>query len=185
MFKDIFGNSPQTKILDFLADYPRFDYYITEMAEKANVLIVDDDVNFCGTLSKILTMRGYRVSTAESGFHALELIREKQFDVVLMDIKMPVMNGVETFKQIKTIATGSVVILTTAFSADDLIRDAIEEGVYAVVRKPVDIDTVISMIEKAKNGILLAVVDDDPEICTTMRAILEKKGYSVTTCATG
>lgn len=155
------------------------------MTEKTSILIVDDDVNFCNTLSNILTMKGYQISTAESGFRTLDLIKVKQFDVVLMDIKMPVMNGVETFKQIKAIKPGSVVILMTAFSVDDLMRDAIKEGVYAVIRKPLDIDTVISMIEKSKNGALLAVVDDDPEICKTMKVILERKGYSVTTCATG
>lgn len=155
------------------------------MADMARVLIVDDDANFCNTLSKILTMKGYRITTADSGFRAVDLIREKEFDMVLMDIKMPVMNGVETFKKIKAIKPGSIVILMTAFSVDDLIRDAIKEGVYAVLRKPVDIDTVISMIEESKNGALLAVVDDDPEICKTMKAILERKGFSVITCATG
>ncbi len=155
------------------------------MPNQTSILIVDDEVNLCNTLSKILTMKGYQISTAESGFRALDLIKEKQFDVVLMDIKMPVMNGIETFKQIKAIKPGSIIILMTAFSIDDLIRDAIRDGVYAVISKPFDIDTVISMIEKSKTGALLAVVGDDPEICKTMRSILEKKGYSVTTCATG
>jgi len=155
------------------------------MVEKTSILIVDDDANFCNTLSKVLAMKGYQTSTAESGSRALDLLKERQFDVVLMDIKMPVMNGVETFKQIKAIKPGSVVILMTAFSVDDLVRDAIKEGVYAVIRKPFDIDSVINMIEKSKNGALLAVVDDDPEICKTMKVILERKGYSVTSCATG
>lgn len=155
------------------------------MENLTSVLIVDDDANFCGTLSKILAMKGYQTTMAESGFQALDLIKEKQFDVVLMDIKMPVMNGVETFKKIKNIRPGIVVIMMTAFSVDDLMNDAIKEGAYAVIRKPVDIDAVINMIEKSKNGALLAVVDDDPEICKTMKQILEKKGYSVVTCATG
>ena len=155
------------------------------MAEKTNILIVDDDVNFCNSLSKVLAKKGYETTTAESGFRAMELMKEKAFDTVLMDIKMPVMNGVETYKKIKEIKPGTVVIMMTAFSVDDLIREAVKEGVYAVIRKPFDIETIINMIEKAKNGALLAIVDDDPGICKTMKNVLEKEGYSVTTCATG
>lgn len=155
------------------------------MAEKTKVLIVDDDVNFCSTIAKILSKKGYETTTTKSGFQALDLIKERVFDIVLMDIKMPVMNGVETFKKIKAIKPNSVVILMTAFSVDDLIREAVKEGVYAVIRKPFDIDTTISIIERAKNGALLTVVDDDPDICKTMKSVFEKKGYGVTTCATG
>jgi DNA-binding NtrC family response regulator len=153
--------------------------------ENTNVLIVDDDVNFCNTLAKIFIKKGYKTVTAESGLRALEMIEKKTFDIVLMDIKMPVMDGVETFKKMKAIRPDIAVILMTAFSVDDLIADALKEGVYSVVRKPFDIDTVINMMEKARNGALLTVVDDDPNICKTMKNILEKKGYSVTTCATG
>ena len=155
------------------------------MAEKTKVLIVDDDANFRNTLSKILTKKGYEINTAESGSRALDLIKERAFDVVLMDIKMPVMNGVETHKKIKEVRPGSTVIMMTAFSVDDLIREAVKEGVYAVVRKPFDVDTIVNMIEKSRNGALIAVVDDDPEICKTMKKILENKGYGVTTCLTG
>jgi two-component system, NtrC family, response regulator HydG len=153
--------------------------------KKTSVLIVDDNENFRNTLSKVLDKKGYDTTTAESGFHALELMKAEAFDTVLLDIRMPVMNGVETYKKIKEVRTGTVVIIMTAFSVDDLIREAVKEGVYAVVRKPLDIEVVINMIEKAKNGALIAVVDDDPEICRTMKNILEKRGYSVITCATG
>ena len=75
--------------------------------------------------------------------------------------------------------------MMSAFSVADLIREAVKEGVYAVIRKPFDIETIINMIEKAKSGVLLAIVDDDPGICKSMKNVLEEKGCSVTTCATG
>ena len=155
------------------------------MGEKASILIVDDDANSCNTLIKILAKKGYETLCADSGFRALELVQEKTIDVILMDIKMPVMNGVETYKKIKEIKPGIKVILMTAFSLDDLIKDALKEGVYAVVRKPFDPETIINMIEKSKNGALIAVVDDDPNICKTLKSILGKKGYGVNTCLTG
>lgn len=155
------------------------------MAEKTRLLIVDDDPNFLSTLSKILTKKGYETIGADSGFKALEMVKEKTFDIVLMDIKMPVMDGVETYKKLKKIKAGMRVILMTAFTIEDMIKDAVKEGVYAVVRKPFDIEMIVNMIEKSKNGALIAVVDDDPDIGKTMKSILERKGYSVNICLTG
>lgn len=155
------------------------------MPEKTAILVVDDDRNFCGTLSKILAKKGYEITCADSGMKALELAKGNEFDMVLMDIKMPVMNGVDTYKELKRLKPGIKVILMTAFSVDELIRSALKEGVYAVVHKPFDIETITNMIEKSKNGSLIAVVDDDPAIGKTMKSVLERKGYSVSTCLTG
>ena len=155
------------------------------MPEKTHVLVVDDDVNFCDSISKILIKKGYDVSSAHSGFKALEVAEEKALDIVLMDIKMPVMDGVETYKRLKAIRPSIKVILMSAFSIDDLIKDALREGVYAVVRKPFEIETIVNMIERAKLGALVAIVDDDPEICKSMKSSIERKGYHVSTCLTG
>lgn len=155
------------------------------MSDKTRILIVDDETNFRNTLSKILTAKGYETVTAESGFQALEFMKDKEFDAVLMDIKMPVMDGVETYKKMKAARPRSVVILMTAYSVDELIKDAIKEGVYAVVRKPFDIETIVNMVEKSKNGAFIAIVDDDPDISKTMKNVLERKGYSVNSCLTG
>lgn len=155
------------------------------MPNQASVLVVDDDPNFRNTLSKILEKKGYPTSTAESGMQVIELVKERPFDVILMDVKMPVMNGLEAYKRIKQIRPSTVVIFMTAFSVEDLVKDAIKDGAYAVIEKPFDIDIVVNMIEKSRNGALLAVVDDDPCLGKTMKSVLERKGYSVTTCLTG
>ena len=113
------------------------------------------------------------------------MAKERSFGIVLMDIRMPVMDGVSTYKKLKTIRPGISVIMMTAFAVDDLIADAVKEGAHGVLRKPFDIDAAIRMIEGAKNGALLAIVDDDPGICRSMKLVLEKKGYSVVTCSSG
>ena len=155
------------------------------MPNQTSVLVVDDDTNFCTTLSNILGKKGYATATAGSGQRAIEIVKEKPVDVILMDIKMPVMNGVEAYKSIKQIRPSAVIIFMTAFSVEELVKDAIKEGAYAVIKKPFNIDTVVNMIEKSRNGALLAVVDDDPNIGKTMKNVLERKGYSITTCQTG
>jgi DNA-binding NtrC family response regulator len=155
------------------------------MPNQTSVLIVDDDTNFCFTLSKILEKKGYATTIAENGQRAIELLKEKAFDAILMDVKMPVINGMEAWKRIKQIRSSATIIFMTAFSVEDLIKDVIREGAYAVIKKPFDIDTVVNMIEESKNGVLLAVVDDDLNTGKTMKNALERKGFSITTCLTG
>lgn len=156
------------------------------MGEKTRVLIVDDDVHFASGLSDILNEMGYDAITVNSGEETLEKVKEMSFDVILMDIKMPVMNGVETYKRIKKISLQTVVIMMTAYSVEDLIKDALKEGAYGVVYKPLDIEKVVKMIEAAKrNGALVMVVDDDPDTRETLKDILEDKGYVVTLVENG
>jgi len=154
------------------------------MPEKTKILVVDDDVNFCGSLSKILAKKGYEISRASSGQEALKLINEKAFDITLMDIKMPVMDGLEAYKRARVIRPGIRVILMSAFSVDELVKDALKDGVCAIVRKPFDIDMIINTIERAKMGMLIAIIDDDPAICSTMNAAIGKKGYNISICHT-
>ncbi|MFA5143721.1 MAG: response regulator [Candidatus Omnitrophota bacterium] len=155
------------------------------MPNQTSVLIVDDDANFCNTLAKVLKKKGYITTTAENGQRAVDLVKERSFDAILMDVKMPVMDGVEAYKKIRQIRKSEVVIFMTAFSIEDLIKETVRDGAYAMVKKPFDIDTVVNMIEKSKKGVLLAIVDDDPNAGKAMKSVLERKGYSITTCLTG
>jgi CheY-like chemotaxis protein len=73
-------------------------------------------------------------ATAYDGFKALESVKQSGFDLVLIDIKMPVMNGVETFKKMKEIAPGTPVIMMSAYAVEDLIKEALQEEVLASLR---------------------------------------------------
>ena len=90
------------------------------MAEKTRVLVVDDDISFAESLTDILMAKGYDAVAVNSGEEALEKIKESSFDVALMDIKMPAMDGVRTFKEIKKLKSSITVIMMTAYSMDDL-----------------------------------------------------------------
>lgn len=156
------------------------------MAEKTSVLIVDDDEMMCKTLADVLSKKGYDCLAVESGLKAAEKLRQRPFDVVLMDIKMPVMDGVATYKELKKLRPETKVIMMTAFSLEELIKEALKEGAYGVVKKPLDIDQIVNMIGRhIQDGALLMVVDDDPQICKTMKDILEKKGFPTSTAASG
>ncbi len=156
------------------------------MAKETRVLVVDDDISFAESLTDILMEKGYIAVAANSGDEALEKIKERSFDVVLMDVKMPVMDGLQTFKEIKKLKSSITVIMMTAYSMDDLVQDALKEGAYDVLRKPLDIERLIKMIKISEvNGSLTMIVDDDPNIRMSLKDILEEKGHVVTTAKNG
>jgi DNA-binding NtrC family response regulator len=113
------------------------------------LLIVDDDDGMRDTLLDILEEEGYRVALAEDGLTALDAIKSARFDLVLMDIVMPRMNGVEVLKHVKSIDEDVLVIMMTAYAGNDLIEQAMELGAYRVLRKPLDVTEVLSLIREA------------------------------------
>jgi len=144
---------------------------------KANVLIVDDDIEMTETLSDILEDSGYDVESANDGFKAIERVKARTFDVILIDIKMPGINGVETYKEIKSIRPEAAVMMMTAYSVEDLVAEALREGAYGVMYKPIDIAKVAEFIERIKKSALILIVDDDLSTCETLMDVLKEEGY--------
>lgn len=152
------------------------------MSEMGSVLIVDDNESMCKTLSFILNRRGYATTTAHDGPDAIRLTEETPFDLTLMDIRMPLMNGVEAFKKINGLRPGAAVVMMTAYSVEELVQEALKEGAFGIIYKPLDIDKVISLIEeakKARKGALILVLEDDEETRDTLRIELEKREYKL------
>ncbi len=116
---------------------------------KTNVLVVDDIKSIRQTLSGMLGDEGYNVVLAENGYQAIEAANQTPFDFIFMDIKMPGINGVQTFREIKKINPEAVVIMMTAYSVEYLVREAMGEGAYGVVYKPFDIEKIVGMIDSA------------------------------------
>ena len=158
------------------------------MDEKASILIVDDNLGLCKTMTLILRRKGYDATSAKDGYEAIVKVKERSFDLIFMDIKMPLMDGVETYKEIKKIRPDSVVFMMTAYAVEDLIQEALKEGAYGVLYKPLDMEKIFSFIKtakEAKHGGLILIVDDDPGFTTTLKNILSKRGYSVAVAQTG
>ena len=153
--------------------------------EKINVLVVDDLKSSRLTLGGILEDEGHNVVLAENGYQAIEAAKQVPFDLVFMDIKMPGINGVQTFREVKKTNPNAAVIMMTAYSVEDLVREALEEGAYAVVYKPFDMEHVVSIIESALHRTLILVVDDYFADRETLKSILEERGYRVFVAESG
>lgn len=113
------------------------------MRDKLRVLIVDDDPRMTKTLKDILAGKGYEADVAHAGHEALEKMAETHFDCLLSDIKMPGINGVELFRAIKKTRSDLPVVLMTAYTHDDLVKDGLEEGAIAVLAKPLNINALL------------------------------------------
>ena len=153
---------------------------------RAKILLVDDNEDFLDSTKDVLETEGYQVVTADNGEDAVILAGSQYFNVVLMDIKMPGINGVESFLKMKAQNPDVQVILVTAYSLDELISRAQAEGVLAILPKPLDISkllkTIAVVLEKSSGGCIL-VADDDPAFCNSLSDVLQTAGYKVSaTC---
>jgi len=146
------------------------------------ILIVDDETNMRKTLSDILRDDGYDVSTAATGEEAVELCAREHFDIVLMDVRMPGMNGVEAFREIRRHQEGVRVILMSAYGLEELKQAALDEGAIAFLSKPLDLRQTVKLIDEVKDTAIL-VVEEDESISAPLQAALKQQGYRVTVTA--
>ena len=159
------------------------------IAKKTRARLVDDDKNLIFTLSEILRMHDWRVDIADDGLKAIELIRQKPYDFVLMDIKMPGIDGIKTFDEIKKIQPETLVSLMTG-NPVDCIEGLQAKGITTIIQKPLNVPGIIEMItnlettKTPKNGTIL-IVDDDEHDRNTLKEILSQKGYGVLLAKSG
>ena len=142
------------------------------------ILIADDEPNMRRTLADILSDEGHDVETAGDGIEALEWCKAHEFDVVLMDVRMPGMDGVSTFREIRRHREGVRVILMSAYSIEEIKRQVLDEGAIAFLPKPLNLQHVVTLVGEARQAAVLVVESEDPvanQLCTE----LSDAGYRV------
>ena len=125
------------------------------MAKKTSILIVDDEESVRDSLYNWFIEDGYRVETAENAKKALAMLESENFDIILADIKMPGMDGLEMLKAIKSLRKESIVIIMTAFATVDTAVQALKDGAFDYVTKPFDPDDLSHLIRNASKQIAL------------------------------
>ena len=155
---------------------------------KLRILLVDDNEDFLDSTRDILVDEGYDVVTATNGEDAVSLARSHEFNLVLMDIKMPGLNGVESFLKMKENNPDIRVILFTAYSLEELVLRAKDEGACSVLTKPLDmsqlLETIATVHAKGKGGCIL-LADDNRAFCDNLSDSLQAEGYSVVAACDG
>src|SRR5665648_38209 len=126
------------------------------MAKKISILIVDDEESVRDSLYNWFIEDGFRVECAENAKKALTILESSQFDIILADIKMPGMDGLEMLRRIKSLKKDSIVIVMTAFATVDTAVKALKDGAYDYVTKPFDPDDLTHLIRNATKQISLS-----------------------------
>jgi DNA-binding NtrC family response regulator len=140
----------------------------------AKVLIVDDEKDFSSALADRMTTRGLDVDTVDSGEEAVNRVKDRGYDAVVLDLAMPGMDGIETLKQLLKQNPDLQVILLTGRATVEKGVEAVQEGAVEFLEKPANIDMLMEKIEKAKTRKIMLF---EKRLEDTMSDIMKKKGW--------
>jgi len=132
------GEIPAIKVGGrFRFDKDQIDDWLRQKStSKKRILVIDDEETIRHLFRETLEAGNYHVITAADGAEALELVRSWSFDLIFTDLKMPGMNGAETFRQIRRINPSVPVVIITGYPTSDLMDQALEHGPIGVMKKP-------------------------------------------------
>ena len=116
------------------------------------ILVADDEESIRWVLSKALTKQGYQVDLATNGQQALEMGRQKHYDLAVLDIKMPGLNGLDLLSRFQEERPETLVVIMTAESSMKNAVEAMKRGAYDYITKPFDLDTLDAIIVKAQKA---------------------------------
>lgn len=154
------------------------------MSEEIDFLIVDEDEGICDTLADIFQEKGCQAETAGTGQEAVEKARRDPFQVTLLDIRLPDISGIEVLKGLKAMDPETAVIMITGWASLENSIEALNEGAYAYVVKPFNMDEVIATVDRAlerqrlipeNNRVLKELRDSFLGIITSLTAAIDAK----------
>ncbi len=115
----------------------------------SRVLLVDDETIFTKNMAKLLKFRGYQVAAVNSGDAAIHELEQNRFDVIVLDLKMPGMDGITTLKEIMKLGLFTETLILTGHGSIDSALEAMKLGAYDYLTKPCEIDELVAKIEAA------------------------------------
>ncbi len=118
------------------------------MQDLLNILIVDDEPGIRITLAGILEDEGYNVVVAEDGKKGIAATEKTNFNIAFIDMRMPGINGIKTFKEIKKISPDTIIFFMTAFLNEDTLKEADKLEIQAILYKPLDVDLILKSLRK-------------------------------------
>ena len=155
-----------------IPDHERCIEWEDDMTEK--VLLVDDEEEFVETLAERMRSRGMEVATSNSGGDALDLIDQEPYDVVVLDLQMPGMDGLEALARIKRRQPDIQVVLLTGHATVEKGVEAMKQGALEFLEKPIDLSKLSEVIHNAKAEKMILVEQDAEE---RIREIIREKSW--------
>lgn len=148
------------------------------------ILVVDDDRDMVKTLCAVLRHHGWQPEPAYAGDEAVRRVRDRAYAAVLMDVRMPGLNGVDAFRAIRRERPTVPVILMTAYAAHELLGQAQREGVAMILPKPLPLPRLTAALEEMARAGPVLLIDDEPEFLETLAKILSRSDHCVLKAST-
>ncbi len=142
--------------------------------ENVRILLVDDETDFTDTMSQLLQTRGYRVTAVNGGERAIEALGQGRYDVMVLDLKMPGMDGMATLKEAKKLELFTETLILTGHATVDTALEAIKLGAYDYLTKPCEIDELVQKIQGASKK---KDATEKQEFSKKIDRIVEGKGF--------
>ncbi len=155
------------------------------MQNQSNILVIDDEPGIRITLAGILEDEGYNVVVAEDGYQGIAAAKNMDFKVAFIDMKMPGINGIETFKEIKSISPDTIIFFMTAFISEDTLNEAARLETQAILYKPLDMNLILRILKEDLAKTTILVVDDESAIREMLQEVLEDRGHKVYVAESG
>jgi two-component system, NtrC family, response regulator HydG len=146
---------------------------------RPRILIVDDEPDSVQNLTDILSDQGYCVHSASDGTSALELLKHHRFFAALLDFRLPGMNGLELFREIRRSSPETVALMISACAEMTTQQSAADAGIWRFLPKPLSAEVLVSLLREALGQPLILLVDDDRELCANLWDLLHDQGYRV------
>lgn len=171
-----------------------------ESKEGIRVLLVDDEQEFLQSTAKALGRRGLETQTATDGQEALRLLGMITFDVILLDVKMPGVDGTEVFYEVKRKWPKTAIVMLTGHGTDQQSYELTRDGAAGYLAKPCEIDQIVAVLTKAVEGSRegqpkdeeelpaeprVLLVDDEPDFLRSISPALHRRGMEVSTAGSG
>lgn len=125
------------------------------------ILVVDDEQVMRDLFKRVLSLKGYSVTAVDSGKESVEKVKANGFDIAFVDVVMPVMDGVETFRALKEANPKLHVVMMTGFAVEDKIREAMKNGAMDYLYKPFDIVEIMAVIGKVEKKAKLKPLSEE------------------------
>ena len=157
--------------------------------EKYRVLVIEDDETAREQLARVIQKEGFEVVTAEDGQVGLKIFRKEKPEIVITDLRMPGVDGLEVMRTVRKLSTNVPIILITAFGETDIAISALREGAMDYLKKPLDIDLLSLALGRAREKIIdyketfpfpnLLLADDEEVPRKRLARVLEREGWKV------
>ncbi|HWZ93530.1 MAG TPA: response regulator, partial [Polyangiaceae bacterium] len=149
------------------------------------ILVADDDNGVRAGLVANLELEGYHVVEAEDGARAIAQLEAHSFDLVISDVVMPNATGVDVLSALRRRGLDTPLILISAFVSEELVAQALGEGLFAMLYKPFAMERILEVVARAVKHNAVLLVDDTQSYLLSLASALRSVGMRVETCSDG